>query len=294
MKISIIIPFHNKKENIRKVCICLSRQRFEGHEVDLILVDHASDDETNSEDLLNILIGTRFNSVRYNRIPKRDKWSASIPRNIGAKLADKDTDAFYFLDSDILLPPDRIQRLLDDYTTLHDMPTGDPNPKRVIIGPYHFLNHSIDVTDPSWYMYTIENYAQDVRWRSFEEHSVLEENQGIPFCLSTFGGSLLVPKDLFFKAGKFPEDIGGGCEDGAFGLQLGQTGATFSLDRDLLGWHNWHEVKSDRHEGIPEFVKMINLRHFGSENPDYGLIDASKEAYESWKIKWTPPKEWQN
>lgn len=290
MKLSIIIPFNNKRENITKVCICLSRQRFEGHDVDLILVDHASTDGVTEEELRNLLIGSRYEKIIYHKIEVRDKWSAAIPRNVGAKLADRNTDAFYFLDSDILLPPDRIQRLLDDVTLLHEDIRPGQEKKRVIIGPYHFLNHSLDVTDPNWYQYAIENYSGDVRWKSFQEHNVMEMNTGIPYALSCFGGSIFIPRELFFQVGMYDEELTAGVEDGAMGLQLLKADATFSLDKDLLGWHNYHEIKSDRTADLKEMVKKLNLKHFGKEEPDYGILEATKEAYGSWGFDWHDPK----
>jgi glycosyltransferase involved in cell wall biosynthesis len=281
LKLTIIIPTYNRKDNIGRVLYCLKNQEIQPqHTVKTILVDDGSDDGTEEIALKGILP-----KLTYIKRPREHDWNASKPRNQGARAADTDTDAYYFLDSDVMLPPNRIQRLIDDYLQ-------DPDPNRVIIGPYHYMQTPL-IWTPRWYESDIANYQQDVRWQSFLDHPVEEKNTGISYGLSCFGGSLLVPRKLFFKAGKYPEDIGAGCEDGSFGLQLVQTGAVFSLDKELLGWHHEHEVISARREKIPEFVKIINLRHFGSEDPDYGLIEASKEAYESWKISWVPPIEWQ-
>lgn len=281
MKLSIIIPVYNRIENIKKVLSCLYKQEIqEQHTVKVILVDDGS-----SDGLASWVSGYSHPlNFTYIKRPREHDWNASKPRNQGARSADTDTDCYYFLDSDVLLPPNRIQRLIDDYLA-------DADPNRVIIGPYNYMNQPISV-DEDWWKRDIVNYGQDVRWRSFEEHPVDENNKGISFALACFGGSLLVPRSLFFKAGCYNELLGAGTEDGEFGLRLARSGASFSLDKELLGWHHPHEILPSRTEGIKEYVKMINMDHFGSEEPDYGLIEASAETYKTWGINWTPPDIW--
>lgn len=281
MKLSIIVPTYNRLDNIKKVFTCLSRQEVQSqHEVKIILVDDGSDDTTPS------WVTNYSHSIPFTYIkrPREHEWNASKPRNQGARAADVDTDAFYFLDSDVLLPPNRIQRVIDGWLQ-------NPYDNHVIIGPYHYMQEPITI-DEGWHEREIKNYAQDVRWKSFEEHPVDQGNKGISFALSCFGGSLLVPRSLFFKAGCYNERLGAGTEDGEFGLRLARTGAVFSLDKELLGWHHPHEIISARTERIPEYVKIINMDHFGSEEPDYGLIEASKETYEKWGLDWIVPDVW--
>ncbi len=280
MKVTIIIPVKNRKENIIKVLTCLQRQEVQDHHaVKIIVVDDNSTDGTR-EAIEAYIDGQKFPfHLKLIHTEQRDTWSASIPRNLGAKSADEDTDCFYFLDSDILLPPNRIQRLIDDWEH-------DPDPNRVIIGAYHYAQTYIWVDDADWYKQNIQNYGQDVRFKSFEEHPVEEKNTGVGFALACFGGSLLVPRPLFFKSGMYDEFITSGCEDGDYGLTLWETGAVFSMDKELLGWHNPHPITPDRTSEIPEMVKYIDEKHH------MDLIKASGEAYRQWDISWQAPNSW--
>lgn len=274
MKLTIIIPTYNRKENIQRVLYCLKDQTIhQQHTVKTIIVDDGSDDGTEEVALKGILP-----NLTYIKRSREHDWNASKPRNQGARAADTDTDAYYFLDSDVMLPPDRIQRLIDDYLQ-------DPDPNRVIIGPYHYMQTPL-IWTPRWYESNIEGYQQDIRWKSFEEHNVPEKNQGVGFALAAFGGSLLVSRKLFFKSGGYDEFVTSGCEDGDFGLTLWETGAVFSLDKGLLGWHHPHEVIPARTNRIPEMIKYIDEKH------NIDLIKKSGEAYRQWGVNWTPPDTW--
>lgn len=280
MKLTIIIPTKNRKENIFKTLITLQRQVVvQPKDVEIIIVDDNSTDGTYAAISEYFMDNPEIFKTTFQNTQKRDTWSASIPRNLGAQRANIKTDCFYFLDSDILLPPNRIQRLIEDWEA-------DPDPNRVIIGPYHYAQKDIVTSNEDWYTENITGYQQDVRWKSFEEHRVAEKNIGVGYALACFGGSLLVPRPLFFKAGMYDEKVTSGCEDGDFGLTLWETGAVFSLDKELLGWHNPHIITSDRTSDIPAMVEYIDRKHH------MDLVKASGEAYRQWDISWQAPDSW--
>lgn len=285
MKLTIIIPTKNRRENIIKTITCLGRQVVQPHHtVQIIVVDDNSTDQTS--EAIGAFLDTTDHfpfSLLMHKNKQRDSWSASIPRNIGAKLADEDTDCFYFLDSDILLAPNRIQRLIDDFLL-------NPDPNRVIIGPYHYASDNLRVISENWYEGPITNYQQDVRWKSFRDHPVQETNTGVGFALACFGGSIMIPRELFFAVDMYDEKCVAGVEDGDMGLMLLKFGAIFSLDKELLGWHNPHPILPSRTENIEEMKKYINMKHFGTENPDYGILEATRETYGSWGFDWHDPK----
>lgn len=280
MKISVVIPTWNRRDNVVKVIKCLLTQEIQPqHSMEIIVVDDNSTDDTTGA-----LTQEFGDKIKVLSTPEHITWNASIPRNIGAAASDDNSDGLLFVDSDVMLPPDRIQRVIDDYLA-------DPREDRVIIGPYNYMQNPIQWT-PDWYTQNITNYAQDMRWVSFENHPVTENHIGISFGLSCFGGLLFVPRKLFFRVGGYNEEMLSGVEDGEFGLRLARYGAVFSLDKGLLGWHHPHEVHPSRTEHIRKCVDMINLEYFGSVNPDYGLIEASQEAYKQWQIDWKPPESW--
>lgn len=285
MIISVIVPSYNRARNLYLTLTCLIRQQMfnDTDSFEIIVVDDCSTDGTSEMLFQNF---ERYNFVHVIRTREHKGWNAAIPRNIGASHINPESIGMYFVDSDVILPPDRVQVMINNYKKLSD-------PNRVIIGPYHFLNNEIDAgNDPEWYTKEIRNFAQDVRWESFNKCKVDETHTGISFALACFSGNIFIPRQLFIDAKGFWEQLGAGVEDGEFGLRLARMGAVFSLDKDLLGFHNPHEITGERTKDLRKYVDMINLRHFGSTEPNYGLIEASKETYEQWKISWTPPESW--
>lgn len=273
MRVAIIIPTWNRKENIVGTVQAVLMQVVEPHhKIDIIVVDDDSNDGT-PEALAHL------EQVRVLRHAPHLQWNASKPRNFGAMNTDKETDLLYFLDSDVLLPPDRVQRLIAVYER-------NPLPNRVIIGPYHFARNRIDVSDPDWYMKKQTDYDGDIRWKLFEKHEYPELNTGIQYALACFGGNLAIPRKLFFKTGGFDERMLSGVEDGDFGLTLWESGAEFSLDRGLLGWHNPHEIVGERTKYIKDCVKLLNEKH------NIDIVHETGGVYRQWGIDWTPPDEW--
>jgi len=294
MVISVIIPVRNRIENIRKVLTALSKQTAKNFEV-IVSDDNSTDGASQIVDEWRSVFNLRyvFNNVRYG------SWNASRPRNLGAWVASADTRAFLFVDSDVILPPDALALYEEDL---------NKNDNRVVIGPYHWLKHSnftqqdvlVQTDHRAFYEPHVE--AHDMRLPSFEKASSPDDVFTTVFDgLACFGGNLLIPRHIFFKVGGFDETILKGCEDGDMGLSLwslAKSGiiAGFSYDRRTCGYHLKHPIPTDRTDdsdgGIPEQVRKLNLKHFGTENPDFGLIEASKEAYRQWGVSWTPPESW--
>lgn len=274
-QMSIIIPTWNRKENLYKTLTCLKRNvdTMERGQVEIIVVDDCSTDGT--DEMLK-----EFVNIKVIKTENRVSWNASIPRNIGAKASSKGSQLLIFLDSDVSLPPDRIQRYYDLFFREADV-------NNVIIGPYNFLREPVDVTNENWYKEeSIKNYDGDIRFQSFVDHPVEEKNRGLGFALACFGGNIGIPRKLFFKAGGYDEAVTSGCEDGDFGLTLWETGATFTLDMGLLGWHQPHPIANSRTKDISQMVKYIDEKH----NMD--LIKTTGEVYRTWGIDWKVPEVW--
>lgn len=279
MQISVIVPVWNRAKNIRETLYCLEHQDIFGteHKTEFILVDDCSDDGTGE-----LLDASNLPNKQVIHRKARDKWNASVPRNMAAKVSSVNSDLLYFLDSDVLLPPDRLKRLAEVW---HENNDDDKN--RVIIGQYHYMRKWVDArNNPKWYE-SIEDYDGDIRSQSFIDHPYNQKNRGLGFALACFGGSLAVPRKLFFKAGGFDETMLSGVEDGDFGLTLWETGAVFSLDAGLLGWHNPHPIHPQRTQFIRECVDRLNAKHH------MDIIQATGEVHRQWGIgEWQPPESW--
>lgn len=217
-------------------------------------------------------------AMKLVRIP-RTAWDAATPRNYGAKVSDRTFDALYFLDSDILLPPDRIERLIDDYLI-------NPDPNRVIIGPYHNMTKPVNLNAPNWYGEVITDYVKDVRWAMMDVEGLdpAGEHQGFRFALACFGGSLMVNRSLFFRSGGYDETMINGGEDGDYGLTLWECGAKVSMDKGLLGWHQQHPIDSVRQSTPWDTIKRIDEKHH---------VDVIKETgknFRAWGYDWIMPQ----
>lgn len=275
MKLSVVIPSRNRVANLVPVLTALNEQTVDRSEYEIIVSDDNSTDETQS--VINSFKGSGVFKYVFNNF-KPHSWNASVPRNLAALIADPDTKAFYFVDSDVIVPNTAIKNILDDL---------EQNPNRVIIGPYDFYrqgNESIAVPD--------------VRNLTFQEKPTQTTHNSISDGLACFGGNLVIPKDIFWSVKGFSVDTHIGLEDGDMGLKLWKKGTQFSYDERLRGKHLWHETPPDRFPpDMAQHINKLNQKHFGMNtnevDKNMDLISASREAYASWGITgWEPPKEW--
>lgn len=268
--ISVIVPTRSRYKNLVNTLEALNNQTMPRSEYEIIVSDDNSTDETQS--IINkFKDGGIFKYVFNNHKPH--SWNASVPRNLGALVADPDTCGYIFIDSDVMVPNNTIQAYYDGFRL---------NPDRVIIGPYHWTNKD-------------GNLAQeDVRWPKFQSVGVEETFSQATDGLACFGGNIFMPRDIFWRVKGFSVDTHIGLEDGDMGLKLWKSGVKFSYDRNVLGKHQWHETPSDRFpSNMREHINKLNMKHFGTTDPDYGIIETSREAYASWGITgWNPPAEW--
>lgn len=272
MRLSVIIPSRNRYENVRFVLEALERQTLSKDEFEVILSDDNSSDTT--QELINRYRETLRLKYIFNNVPKPHSWNASVVRNLGALVADPETTHYLFVDSDVVLP----STALTDY--LQDI---DQGPNRVIIGPYDFYregNETIGVAD--------------VRNAKFEAAEVSETFNTVHDGLACFGGNLVIPKDIFWSVNGFSVDTHIGLEDGDMGLKLWKKKTNFSYDRRTRGKHLWHETPADRFPSdMKSHIDKLNLKHFHSIDPDYGIIEASRDTYASWGIEgWEEPESW--
>jgi hypothetical protein len=75
------------------------------------------------------------------------------------------------------------------------------------------------------------------------------------------------------------------------GLKLWKKGTKFSYDKRTKGKHLWHQTPTDRFPSdMREHINKLNLKHFHDINPDYGIVEASRDTYKEWGITgWDPP-----
>lgn len=297
--ITIIIPVHNRQENIKNTLTALAAQKsvsFEDFEI--IVVDDQSTDSTH-EKVLEFMYRHPTLRMKFVRINKKEAWNASRPRNYGAKMAERESTHYLFVDSDVILNPDALRFYFEDIQM---------NPKSVFIGPYNWFPHMRIMEDDVVNRYgdiagllmprlpmtgRIGIIGNDPRHNKFAEVGVTEKFNTAHDGLACFGGNLLVPRSLFWKIGGYDEGTLCGIEDGDMGLSLWEAGATFNYDARCIGYHQWHPISDDRHPpGLKAQIDRLNRKHFGTSEQD--LIDYTKATMKNWGIdSWSPPPEWE-
>ncbi len=257
---SILIPSWNRKDNLLKTLSCLEKQEFDPkHIFDIIVVDDASTDGTwdaiNNIKYFNL---PQFRKFKPLRRENRTYWGAGPAKNTGAKESSEDSEVLIGIDSDVLLPPHVLQTYAEDYEV-------EKSDTRVIIGPYHFLQEPITHITENWWINKAPymKYTPDIRLKSFQEHPFEEHLEGLGVALSSFGGNILIPRKLFFKAGGFDENpIVTQGEDGDFGMTMWECGAKSSYDMRLLGWHNPHPIDHQARNGNQaQLIEYLDTKH---------------------------------
>lgn len=296
--ISIVIPAHNRRENVELTLTGLKLQTLPKDKFEVILIDDGSTDGTH-----NLLESFKDElQFKYARIYKKDAWNASRPRNYGAKLAEKETDAFLFLDSDVVLNRKALEFYSKDLRK---------NKERVVIGPYHWMSpqhvspadieHRLDdlIANKLPQRMThgrLGTVGNDTRMVSFNEVDSSDVTRDRVFDgLACFGGNLLVPKDIFWKAGGYDEKTLCGIEDGDFGITLWRQGVKFSYQINALGYHVWHTIPDSRYPvNLRDHIDRLNMKHFGEPDPDLGIVQHTREAFKLLGYPdWNPPPEWE-
>lgn len=296
--LSVIIPVHNREENIRYTLWALSAQTLDPILFEVIVVDDSSTDNTKRT---AEAIGRELDiQVTVVTCPKKDAWNASVPRNYGVEISNPSFEVIVFLDSDVLLNRDALQYYYDDYKK---------NPDRVVIGQYNWLprmaldretiqNNLNKIIACDMPKLPIEggmgHIGQDVRKLSFEKATspdLLFDT--IYDGLACFGGNLMIPKAIFKKAGGYDETMRYGIEDGDFGLTLHEHGVKFSYDVRTIGYHHWHKLSAERAQQAGAEVKKLNEKHFKNKTIE-NISYATGIAYKRWGIDWYPPdfNEW--
>lgn len=292
--ISVIIPIHNRRKNLYFNLKALSLQTLPTSQFEVIVADDGSTDDpyraiTEYEQIL---------SIKYARLTKKDEWNASRPRNYGAKLAEKNTEAYIFVDSDVILNKFALACYAEDLQR---------NSNRVVIGPYNWLPPMyMEASDiefnwqkiingdmrPAYVNGPLGTIGQDMRKLSFEKAKSPDDTFSEAFDgLACFGGNLMIPRKIFWKVGGYDENVFYGCEDGDLGLTLWANKVSFSYDFRCIGYHVWHPLSEARGRNTKKEIDKLNKKHFGTT--DQTLIHYTRETYKNWGIDWNPPPEWE-
>lgn len=281
--ISIIIPTRNRANNLSCVLASLENQKTK-YEFEVIVVDDRSTDNTKE-------VCDSYPFAKYYRVDdKHNSWNASIPRNLGAKMASG--ELLWFLDSDVVVPSNAVEETIKAFKK--------GSVARVLIGSYHWLPAQVvtpkdvkerwdDLIEGRLPYLEIEKKGMlgmtDIRKVSFDKASNSQaEFYSFTDSLACFGGYLIMTKQTFWAAGGYDESMLAGVEDGDFGVTLFEMGAKFSYLKEVCGYHIAHEQPPGRDQNIiAQQVQRLNKKHH------VDMIHESGKAYRRWGIDWDPP-----
>ncbi len=284
IEISIIIPFHERSELVAKVIRSLYGQTFERVRFEVILLDDGSSPSSHFQlkEKLRAFDGMNL-SLHY--LPRKVALAKSNVdnrvgpvRNLGGHLARG--SYLLFMDSDILLPPEYLSKLLLQFknfdvvmpirrylnATTTQIATGKEkcfNDKDLLVAPWdQFMNLVYQADD--W-------GGLEFPWKFF-----------MTYCLA-------MPKSLFFKTGGFRTNyISYGYED----LDLGFRTFQISTRAKLLPievFHLYHFQNGAEYD-LKSFRRYYHLamtsRVFVMQNLPSGAHDLQKMLqFRSWQAK---------
>ncbi len=308
--IAIITPVYNRLENIKRVYESLKNQTIPVDQ--WVIADDGSTDGI--KEWVSLHSKEPF-PITYVGLGANTGYKQGHARNEGAKNTLEHIDAYLFLDSDVMLYPNVLELYKEAYRS---------NPDRVICGQYDWgLPIKFDVKDviPLWddiineRMPGIPNAEPhgmagiDIRHQSFEDTEPDDLHWNVPSALSTFGGNILIKKEIFntpWKNSKNPkklklmhdgrqidtfdtgEEVIGfdgrftvGIEDGDFGLMTVAKGFPVSLHKGIKGYHIWHPRNIPKIQKISaEQIPLLNAKHGLDVETETDVVQAS-----DYKIK---------
>src|SRR6266550_1230707 len=95
IRVSVIIPTHNRCNSLRRTLLSMNRQRYDLSAVEIVIADSGSTDGT--AEMVNCF-SAQF-AIRYISLIKRYQNDSPIMRNVGALHASG--EILVFIDSDI-------------------------------------------------------------------------------------------------------------------------------------------------------------------------------------------------
>ncbi len=248
IQVSVVIPSYNNRRYVRLCIEHLLRQNLSPLHYEVIVVDDGSTDGTQQEllDLFSQRSEYNLTLIYFPRVKPRQmgdgQFRAGIARNLGIKHAQG--DILSFLDSDILVPKDYLQTVIEQLKTVDVLQARrfnlgkDISAEEVVryeeVQAEHFIPD-----EPYW-----EKFNQLASWTSVEH----------PWkyvCTH----SLSIRKETLKKVGGFKNCfIFYGFEDTDFGYRLYKQGYRFHL-LDTKVYHLFHKTNRS------EFYNSNSLRH---------------------------------
>lgn len=241
MNISIIILTFNQKDlTIR--CLDSLKDFRSNPEVEIILVDNGSTDETYKE---------VKNNFPWVKLISNDKnIGVAAGRNLGLKFAQG--NLFMILDNDTIVSTSSILKLADFLNNHHDCGIVAP----ALLSPDNRVQKSFK-DFPSIFQKT-KNWISGKREDQFVNH--LPEKPLQPFYV--IGAAQMFPAWIFHKIGGFDENIFFGPEDADFCIKVRDLGKKVIYYPEVSIIHDWQRSTTGKIFNKRSFLHIKALLYF--------------------------------
>jgi GT2 family glycosyltransferase len=260
---SVILPCRNRWFVLPEILRSLGAQTIPGSRFEVLVVDDASSDGTQEG-----LRGASYPfQLKYHRFDDHDaRHSVCRVRNAGLRMASN--DVVIFLDADIIVGPEFVERHL----ALHE----DERELRVGIGyiygygdPGQRTPEALKPPPASRLLEALPGLleADGARWADVRDqtYAYFPGLEGYPFPWNmAWGGNVSTRRASAVEVGGFDEGLNSSSiEDIEFTYRLFKQGARFVLERQAWGIHHPHPARDAR----PELVRA-NVVHSLSRHPE--------------------------
>jgi GT2 family glycosyltransferase len=220
MKLSVVIPTHNRPGTLRNTLAALGEQTLPADRFEVLVVDDGSDEGHRREVRT---LGERF---EFDLIEK-DQGGLASARNRGADRARG--EILHFLDDDVIPVPDSLEQHLATHA--------EATEPIAVVGALPFPPR-VELTAFLWYIERSGHYDLYKHPRKYPG--------GQP-PLPPMNGNSSIPRELFFGVGKYDESFRQyGSEDLELGYRLARAGVRFVYNPRAVGYH-------DHTKNFPQF-----------------------------------------
>jgi glycosyltransferase involved in cell wall biosynthesis len=226
MKISIVMPTHNRLDALPLTLEALNRQTYPKDNFEVIIVDQASTDGVQNW-VLNYSA-----PYRLRILPQQGKYGISVARNGGVEAASG--RLIILLDADIIADP----KLVEEHSNLHET-NNSP-----ILGCGRLLPYP-----PCYKSFVIKMANPDA---GLDRGT---EPEDFPFYYA-FGGHLSFTTETFTRVGLFNPELKG-FEDTEFAYRASQLGVGIKNCFQAIGYHNHSRSLEERRARGYAYSKMI-------------------------------------
>src|SRR5574344_1342777 len=232
--VSVIIPTFNRASYLYTTLLLLLNQQTSGNfQYEILVIDSGSDD---TDKLVSFFNARKPGIITYLRI--KNCSNRSLLRNTGAEASQY--EILVFLDNDILVPQDFIQRQYDSHKEKEHF---------VVMG-YRKNLVSFEIAQIGEEA-LIKDFTILDLLPSYRDERLKQDISVQPWRF-VFSHTLSMSSSDFFSAGEFNIEFGEhwGLEDLELGVKLMNLGCKFELTKNMFTYHQPHFTQSnkDQHE----------------------------------------------